>query len=734
MNAKTLLASALAAAVCAVSTAISADLTVANGSSQTIDSSATYGTITVNGDLHIANGVTITCTKLTVSDNIGSGKTARLFIGDNAKLTVTGESQTLIGVRTGRAEVYIGNNAELVAQHGYLNMCWGYSGTTTNPMTEALMVVGTNSLVYVHTDFFYGHGSNKNNYQPSSAGPEKFYSWVVLEPGARLQCQRISCQQQVGQKIIFNGGRIVQTPSTSYSSGFIQCNYNGGQHNLILEGTNGCPVHLELKARNNYASLYDTGGKTWSTVRIAGDGGFLKTGAGDFPILSTRTGSTPVHFQCTGDVVIREGGLSVGQNNTAHNVFRATVNTSLTDHGANIPVNLVVECGATFDLAGSDIAVNSLTAMGIVTNSAASTKTATVGVLDDGRDSYLARIPAGVDFVKQGDASLTLCGNDMGSLDVQGGTLVLKDRATMGYPLYRFKFDSTEMDINTNLNNSMRIKDVAFLADGQNVTRPYKKLYYDPSGTSSYGTPEYLFDGDLNTVFEDYRMCPAGGHTIGSASRDRVQVSIEYPECRVLDGYRWAPYYSPSSHYALDPTAWRVFGGFSPTDGDLLDQVTGYVVAEVDDWTSTNFVLRCPVPSTLHVGTLTLASGVKINATGAQVSCDTFSGSATGVELDLSSGATLPLTANQGVSEITVDLTKDLAAISVLNPDANGEIHITGGRQALKGDLLHVGSCTSASRLHTWAVYINGERARRTIYFENGALRLTPESTMMIVR
>ena len=709
------------------------DLTVANGSSQTISSSATYGAVTVNGDLTVAPGVTLNCSSLVVANNIGSGNTARLYVGSGAKVEVNGDyyNSTKIGVKAGRAEVYLGTGAQFVVATGFLNICYGYDGTTSSSMSDALLVVGTNALVYCHADFCFGHNGNRNNYQPNSVNYESIRTRVLLEPGARIQAQRIDCYQEVAQKIIFNGGRIVQTPSTGYTSGFISGTYNAGRHTLYLEGTNGCPVHLELKARNKHACLYEHGGKVWSAVRITGDGGFLKTGAGDFPICPERTDSTPVHFQCTGDVIIREGGLSVSQNNVAHNLFRATVDAG------NTPVNMVVECGATFDMGNNDIAVNSLTAMGIVTNSGASTKTATVGVLNDGRDSCLARIPANVNFVKQGNASLTLCGNDIGSLNVQGGTLVLKDRASMGYPLYRFKFDRTEMDIDTELNNSMNIKDIAFLANGQDVTRPYKRLHYDPSGTSLYGTPEYLFDGDLSTVFSDYRMCPAGGHTFGSASRDKVQVSVEYPECRVLDGYRWAPYYSPTTHYALDPTAWRVFGGFSPTDGDLLDQVTDYVVAEVDNWTPTNFVLRCPVPSTLHVGTLTLANGVKINATGAQVSCDTLSGTVSGIELDLSSGAVLPITANQTVSKISVDLTKDLATVGVINAEANGALYVTGDIHQLRaGPLLYASSEASGSHLRSWSVYLNGELTERHPFYdvEIGAVRLMPLATTLMIK
>ena len=717
--------------------AIADDLTVANGSSQTISSSVTYGAVKVNGDLTVAPNVTLKCSSLTVSDNIGSGKTARLFVGNGATVEVSGDyyNSTKIGVKAGRAEVHLGTGAKFNVANGFLNLGWGYDGSTTSPMTEALLVVGTNATVYCHTDFCFGHNGNKEAYRPNSVNKSTIYAVARLEPGSKIKTQRIDPWLPVSMKIIFNGGQIEQL-DTSYTSGFINGNYNvGGDMSLWLEGTNGCPVHLNLHNRSTLAGLYSSGGKSWTYVNISGDGGFLKTGAGMFPLVATQFGdsSSPnLHFRFTGDFVIREGGFSVAQNNVTCPLFRTPAGTS------NFPVNMVVESGATFDIGGNNVALNSIKVLGTVTNSAAATKTMTVGVLDDGRDSYLARVPTGVAFVKQGaSSSLTLCANDIASLDVQGGTLVLKDRASMGYPLYRFKFDSSEMDIDTNLNNAMRVREIAFLANGQDLTRPYSKLHHDASGTSYINSPTYLVDGDLSTVYEDYRMCPAGGHTIGSGSRDKVQISLEYPECKVFDSYRWAPSYSASTHYALNPTAWRVFGGFSPSGGDLLSQVTDYVVAEGDDgWTQTNFTLTCPVSPSLHVGTLALSSGVKVDATGAQVSCDTLSGSANNVELDLSSGAVLPITANQSVSKISVDLTKDLATVGVIKAEANGALYVTGDAQLMAGPLLYASSEASGSHLRSWSVYLNGELTERHPFFDEelGVVRLQPLATTILVR
>lgn len=77
--------SVLVVATSAVMSARAADLTVAQGDSQTISANATYGSLVVNGNLSVADDVTLTCTSLTVADNISG--TATLTVGDGAALS-----------------------------------------------------------------------------------------------------------------------------------------------------------------------------------------------------------------------------------------------------------------------------------------------------------------------------------------------------------------------------------------------------------------------------------------------------------------------------------------------------------------------------------------------------------------------------------------------------------------------------------------------------------------------
>lgn len=723
-----LIAATVATAVAIPFAASAADLTVAQGDSQTISADTTYGAVVVNGDLTVAPNVTLNCTSLLVANYING--TATITVGDGATINVTGvisgNYSVKLGTGTGRAEVYLGNGATFSAARD-LHCCAGYTNNDSpaagDAMTEALLVVGPGASVRSGTRFCFGDYDRRPSGTPQSA----IKAVVRLDEGAVLSAPYIIDWLPVSKTILFNGGKIASQTTTSSGGGFVQMAYNSRYTTMYFEGTNECPIVADLSARGAL-SAFVTFASSACKFQLRGDGDFIKTGSGAFPLInggSWDSNNPNLQFLLTGDFVVREGAISVSTVSMG-DVLRPDSNAT------SRPIDLVVEGGATFDLAGCDIGVNSITAAGsgLVTNSAAGTATATIGARNDGRGSTLSRVFPGIAFVKQGSASLTLCGSEIDSLAVQGGTLVVKDRAAMGYPLYRFKFDRTGMDDDSSINNSMYVREIAFLVSGQDVTRPYSQLHYDKSGTGTINAPERLVDGNLNTEYYDYRM----HKNIGDVDREKVQISVEYSSCRILDSYKWAPFYSSSLKYALNPTAWRVFGGFSPNGGDLLDEVTGYVVEEVDNWTSTNFVLTCPVSPSLHVGTLSLGNGAKVEATGAQVTCDTFSGSATGVKLDLSSGASLPLTASQSISEISVDLTKDLATVDVLNPAASGKLYVTGDSTLLRGDLLNVGSYVNGSNLHTWSVYLNGEDMHRTLCVEDGALRLTPLATMIYMR
>lgn len=721
-----LIAATVATAVVIPFAASAADLTVAQGDSpMTISADTTYDAVVVNGDLTVAPNVTLTCTSLTVADN--NNGTATLTIGDGAVVSVTGSNKTKIGVGNGRAEVYLGTGSRLSAS-GDLNFCYGYDSVPASGlrMTEALLVVGTNSTVYAGDEFFVGWASNGTSYIPSGTSRSDIKAEIRLDKGAQLTTQRIRIRSNISEKVIFNGGQIVQRSST-YSNAFVYFDWDSKETNLFLEGTNGCPVNLYVTDRGSLQALFRVGSSS-TKIFVSGDGGFAKFGPGIIPLALIEnwdSGTSNLRFVSTGDFVVSQGGLSVANTVATSQIFApAKSNVSR-------PVDLVVKNGASFDFAGNDVVMNSITALGsgIITNSAEGTVSATIGVRNDGRASTLARAFPGIAFVKQGATPFTLCGPDIDSFNIKGGTLALKSRSVMGYPFYRVKFDKTGMDEDSSINNTMRVREFAFFAGGQNVTRPYVKAYYDKSGTSWITEPTLIFDGNFDTVYEDYRMHKA----IGDSDRDKVQISLEYESCQGIDSYRWAPYYSTEFQYRLAPTAWRVFGGFSSSPDVLLDQVTGFSVPGTENgWMTTNFVCNY-APTTSTIGALTLASGSALDIDGADVTVSSATAAA-GVPVKLAHGAALTLPAEAAVTNLTINLGHERSTMDVLNPVANGNLYVTGTEQELRGDLLNVGTCVNESNLRKWKVWLNGTDMHRTLCVEDGALRLTPLSTMIYMR
>ena len=652
-----------------------ADLTIAQGSDPvTIDENSTYDAVVVNGDLTVASGVTLTCTSLMVADGISG--TATLTVGDGGKVVVTGSSATKIGVGTGRAEIFLGTDAKFTAA-GYFNFCYGHDeelSAYSQFKTQALLVVGTNSTVECEGDFCFGHEGSKS--KSESAG-STVKAEVRLDKDAVIVAKRINQRNPYVAKIIFNGGRIAKKANDSYGGGFVNLPTSWRSNALVLEGTNGFPIAFHLPDRGSFNSFASFGSAQRRLI-MQGDGGFLKTGAGIFPLVNSLSGnnwgsSANLRFLFTGDMKIAEGGFSVATSPT-NNVFVAASSTS-------VPVDIVVKNDAVFDLAGCDVVVNSITAdgSGVVTNSAANTATATLAG-DNNRNSTLVRAFPDVAIVKQGGAVLSLCGAEVDSVDVQGGTLVLKDRAATGYPFYRFQVDAINTD---ETNQRVNVNEFALIADDVDVTRPYVTLYHNASGTQTISDPLFLVDGDLSTTYYDLRITSSDAER-----RARVGITLEYDKCLAVDAYRWAPITTYS--HKTDPAAWRVLGGFSTTDLVALDQVTGFRVSDVvDGWNSTNFVFTSTASSAMHIGALTLADGVSIKMEGAQVSCDT------------------------------------------LSIGTSGAMHFTGGKSAVKSNLIVAASCSGGSNLGNWSVYLDGDPLDRRVHYENGAVCLIPRGLVI---
>ena len=552
--------------LCGIVTALSlsvagaADLTVVQGDSQTISENTTYAAVVVNGDLTVAPNVTLTCSSLTVANDIGAGNTATLIVGDGGKVVVSGSSATKIGVGQGRAEVYLGRGARFEAAK-YLYFNYGFSSDPASDaaMTEAYLYAGTNSVVQCE-DFQFGYNSKK----PSGTANSAIKSVVRLDKSAMLRAYRIRDRSPVSKTIEFNGGYFEQR-SSAYDAGIVRMDYEAKNSTLLLSGIGDNPVVFKLSDIQRDAATFASFGSKSEYLKIEGAGGFTKRGGGFCPIVKADTSwedaqNRPnLRILSTGPFEIAEGGFSVVTNN----IFIAK------NGNYSEPQNIIIRDGALLDFAGANAVMDSIAAegSGLVTNSANRTVTLTLGATADALDSTLPNLGPSINVVKQGSSALTVGGSDVASIDVKAGSLS--------------------------------------------------------------------------------------------------------------------------------------FGGGS---------------------------------SSIHVGTLKLANGTKLGASGATVSCDTFT-AASGLELDMSNGAVLPLTAAHAVSKVTVMPAGGVASVGVFNPEASGSLYIVGDRAESRGALLRADSCANVGNLESWNVYLNGVFLEgRKLCFSDGAVSLVPRGFVLSYR
>lgn len=711
-----------------------ADLTVAQGDSLTVSADAAYEALVVNGSLAIAPNVTVTCTSLTVADGIGSGNTATLAIGDGATLQAN-VTDNFGGVKiardSGRAEILLGRGATF-STTGFINFCYGYSAAPTSgsPLPEALLVVGTNATVHCGKGFFFGHNWNNRAWVPTDAARSSVQAVVRLDEGAVLSTRQIVDHISFATKIQFNGGRVVgrvEGPGGDANCGtsFVYMGQYAYYTSMYFEGLNGNPIAFDLAAMPNAPAFFARNYNS-DYLYLTGDGGFVKTGSGVFPLTDAGNWNqnSNLRFLFSGDMVLKEGGFSVATA-PLDTVFRAAENN------VSRPVDVVVGNAGTFDLAGCNVVLNSVTAPGggLVTNSAAGTATMTLGVRDGSRPMTLARAFPGIAVAKQGASAVTLCGEAVDSLSLQAGSLAFQGRKIMGYPFYRILFD--EIKAGRDGGTHLYVREFAWLHDGEDVTRPYAKIHYNLSGTSYANSPEALFDenfddyGDFNGM--GYYDDPRAGHT-DDWKHNLIGATIEFEACRPVDSYRWAPIHGWGTPFSddRDPRDWHVFGGFSATTDTaeltLLDQVTGFFVTGVtaapERWTATNFVCRYDATETA-VGSLTLAADVPLSVDGASVSVSSVTAAA-GVPVTLAHGAELSLPADEEIASLAVDVDAGGGTLANFRPARGGSVYLTGTVPKPRRFVIPVRIGTLlGDNLPTWRIFVNGREIDQAKLFVN---------------
>ena len=693
----------LATASLLAASAYAADLTVNQGQTITASNGDSYDAVVVNGNLTIPQNASVTAASLTVADGAVD---ATVTLEPGSSLTVAGEAH--LGYDGGQAHVNVRSGAHLTVNSDFY-MTYGHRSAPASgaPVTKAFLTV-SNATVTIKGN--YGLCLEQGANWPSSTGNTTDTDFVRLENNAVLECTEIykGCKgdgKSRSSRIIFDGGKILfkqLASSTRWQA--IVYSYNAKMSYIHFESVNNKPIHLAMGSGQHNA-WFAFGGSTGHRASFDGAGGVILEGRPEDNktpewVVDRIDTSNPNVQLLNGLGPIRLVGMPL-VNKSGVNFFA--------DQSATKPQALIAEPGTYFDMYGNNAEFKSVT--GCVKNTGGNACVLTVGV-DDSDSQIPDTLPSGVSVVKKGSGNLALFASDAAAVTAQGGTLTLQSRSVIGYPFYRVKFDRTGMDDDSSINNAMRVREFAFFANGQNVTRPYAKAYYDMSGTSWITSPERMFDNDFETVYEDYRMHKA----IDNSDRDLVQVSLEYESCRVIDSYCWAPYYSTEFQYRLAPTAWRVFGGFSSTPDVLLDQVENFTVTSdlvSNSWLTTNFVCRYANPATT-VSSLTLASGATVSVDGADVTATAVT-AASAVPVTLAHGGTLTLPAATEIASLSVDVDAGGGALANFRPASHGALYLTGNVARPRKCVLpvEVGSLLGGN-LPSWDVYVDGALVDQT--------------------
>lgn len=698
MTAKTILASALAAAMGAASTAIAADLTVNQGETRSLANGEAYDAVVVNGNLTIPANATVTFASLVVANTACD---ATVTLAPGSSLTVNGEVH--LGQDGGQAHLNVGSTATLLVKGASLYMATGYTSTpaANAEPTRAFLTI-TNATVELEGNpsiVFSHNGSWPSGTTTTATSVDT----VRLEEGAVLKYyggMSKSGGNGRSSTVVFAGGMI--NGRNLWNSYIVNHQCKNTSLNLVSE--NGNPVYFKATGKVN--RWFQTGGTTEAWIKISGDGDLvLENAAGssyadvDWYSGGKWEASSPkVTFQTGGKIRLIGGNLVSYPVNAFSTVNGNTLRT------------LVLESGATFDMKGVDAEFAEVYSP--VLNSTGSACTLTVGG-DGSNVAYPCSLSSGVTLAKKGAGSLSLFAADAAAVAVQGGSLSLKGRAEIGYPFYKFNHYATTAT--GAQNHRVRISEFKFLNGSDDVTQGWDAYYYDHTGTSIYTEPTLMWDQNTGTDFYDAR-----DQYWGDVSN--VLAVLEYRPARKVSGYTW--HVSGSDEYNTRrnsfPSSWAVFGSLDNATWTRLDLVENFTPASIDAgaWCGTNFVCAY-APTAATLASLTLASGATLAVDGADVTVSSAT-TAAGVPLTLAHGAVLALPAATEVASLSVDVDAGGGTLTNFRPASGGAVYLAGDIAKPRSCVLpvSVGSLLGGN-LSTWDVFANGSKVDSAEVFVN---------------
>jgi fibronectin-binding autotransporter adhesin len=368
---------------------------------------------------------------------------------------------------------------------------------------------------------------------------------IFLYDGATLSVGSFNRNDDPKEWITFAGGSI-----KAYTS-------NG---NWFSTGQNGI---FGLEALKGYNIILDTGTYTNQIgtsmyVTLTGEGGLAKRGSGLLKLGSS--GTITADYQ--GDTTVESGLLQLSR-------------TDIIPDGSG-KGNVVVNDGATFNLAGYGDTVNAISGSGVVTNSTSLNVPLSVG--GDDKDAKLGGTLTGPFAINKVGAGTLAIGNMLpdGGLTVSAGTAAAvgtttMEAATAGFTHYRFKVEA----MRSSTAGMMQLAELKLLCDGTDVTGLRSGITFESTALDGGYTypdkenPNNLVDGNINTKWLDKRIDTARPQSV----KDQVWVSINYASAQRVTAYAWA---TANDSPERDPTAWRLQGSNDGTNWTDLDVQSGF--------------------------------------------------------------------------------------------------------------------------------------------------------------
>jgi len=729
---------ALVACIALPFSALADNLTIAHGQSFTIDVNTTYDTVIVNGDLVVAPGVTLTASKLFISQN-NNGNRGTVTVQNGARITMPwwedSDSDVRLIVGDGSpATLTLNEGSSFTASEMRVANNAAYSANAAQPFVKIEI---NNATMFLECRRV-SNNSQKGGEMQTRASQSGYTPWevAVVElngPNAVLHPRNIALFQG-DMRIRFAGGRIISDQPYNWgNSSFIRVVGWNKDHTLRLDSVDGAPIHFIRKNISHMPKALFFNNKSGNSIITSGSGALVvEDDSSQDPV------NKPVFENTTGTVTFgHTGGLRLGGGTVL------PLDAKLASVAAASGCSLFVPAQATFDLNGISATFDAVQSAGAIANTSETAATLTVGA--NGGDAVFAAAPA-VPVVKQGAGILRIPEGDLDAVSVQGGTVDLGNRAAVGYPYYRFKVLAPK--------NNIRLSEFALYNGNENVTGLRTAVSEVKQGGYLYGDAVNLVDNNLLTPWDNralggttdwrtnrvffvfqYGNAPKFKHQFPDAESagDQNAPAVEYPNDN-------APLYptaaQPVSAYTfayddktdVTPSEWLFQGAIVSNAWRTLDHVVNYSMAgfAARSWCGTNFVCRYE-SAPVTIDSLALASGTELKVDGADVTATAVT-AAGAVPLTIAHGATLTLPTTTEISSLTLDLGNGGGTLTNFLPSDNGAIHITSapGKKA-RGVPLPVRVDTLvADRLFSWKVYIDGEPV------ENAQLTLNSDGYLVV--